>query len=294
MATPIELPLPGGSAGAEVRVHPLLVAEAPVPPLYFKRTRSPAGIVRGLTGKREVLPIPAFLVEHPTAGAFMVDAGVNPIVAERGMRADLGPIGGTILGVRMQPGWGAGDRIKALGFDPLAIDLVVMTHLHFDHAGGSHQFPNATFLVHQPEWDDEPGLTKGSYAQHRDAVSDWRTFTLPEAPWEGFTRTADLFGDGSVRLLSTPGHTAGHVSLALRLRGGRDALLVADAAYARRSLDARDVPLVCPDVRTYLRSLDELRAHVAAHPETLVVCGHDPWEWPSAVRQLEAEPDDHQ
>jgi glyoxylase-like metal-dependent hydrolase (beta-lactamase superfamily II) len=163
-----------------------------------------------------------------------------------------------------------------------------MTHLHFDHAGGTAQFPDATFVVSRPEWDDPPSTLKGTYAHHRDQVDDWRTYELPEQPWEQFSRTVDLFGDGSVRLVATPGHTPGHVSVALRLAGGRTCLLVADAAYARRSLDDRDVPLICPDVKAYLRSLDELRAYAAAHPDALVVCGHDPWEWPSAVRELEA------
>jgi glyoxylase-like metal-dependent hydrolase (beta-lactamase superfamily II) len=72
------------------------------------------------------------------------------------------------------------------------------------------------------------------------------------------------------------GHTPGHVSVLLRLEGGRSCLLTVDAAYARRTIDDRLVPLLCPDVPAYLRSLDELRAYVAAEPEAIVVCGHDP------------------
>ena len=124
-ATPLDLPLPGGSEGAGVRVHPLLVAEGPVPPQYFRRPDGPASQLRGLAGglttrkdRWPVMPIPAFLVEHPTAGPFMVDTGLAPIVAERGMRADVGRVGGTILNLRMQRGQATGDQLRRLGVEP--------------------------------------------------------------------------------------------------------------------------------------------------------------------------------
>jgi glyoxylase-like metal-dependent hydrolase (beta-lactamase superfamily II) len=216
----------------------------------------------------------------------MVDTGIAPIVAEQGMQADLGPVGGRILNVRMRRGMAAGDQVRGLGFEPAQIGLVVMTHLHFDHLGGAAQFPDATFVVSEPELGDPPSVMKGTYKHHRELVSDWRTYDLAPGEWEGFSRTLDLFGDGSVRIVSTPGHTRGHVSIALRLEGGRRCLLVGDAAYARRSLDNREVPLICPDVHGYLRSLDELAAWVGAHPDAVVVCGHDPWEWPKVSEEL--------
>ena len=292
-SVPLDLPLAGGSDGSGVRVHPLRIAEGPAPPSYFSRPSGPASTLRGIASgvttprsKWPVMPIPAFLVEHPTAGPFMVDTGVAPIVAEQGMQADLGPVGGRILNLRMERGWAAGDQIRELGFEPAQIELVVMTHLHFDHLGGAGQFPSAMFVVNEDEHRDAPSVMKGTYKHHRELVRDWRTYELPRAEWEGFSRTLDLFGDGSVRLVSTPGHTPGHVSIVLRLEGGRECLLVGDAAYARRSLDNREVPLICPDVHAYLRSLDELSAWVEAHPDAIVVCGHDPWEWPAVSEEL--------
>jgi glyoxylase-like metal-dependent hydrolase (beta-lactamase superfamily II) len=275
-------PLPGGSDGATVRVHPLICAEAKAPAVYFARpgggplgTATAVATALAQRSRWLTLPLPAFLVEHPTAGAFMIDTGPSEKMVD-GLQADLGRVGGTLLGGTMRPGQAAGDQVRALGHDPAAIELVVMTHLHYDHLGGSAQFPAAEFVATKAELDDPPSSRKGTYAHHRDAVSRWRAIHGAGEPHGVFSRTWDLFGDGSVRLVSTPGHTPGHLSVLLRLTGGRSCLLAVDAAYARRTIDERLVPLLCPDVKAYLRSLDELRAYVAAEPEAIVVCGHDP------------------
>ena len=285
--TPFDGPLPGGSDGAEVRVHPLLCAQTKAPPQYFSRPAGPLGVQRAVAqavvtprSRHLTLPLPAFLVEHPTAGPFMIDTGPSERFADD-PAADLGRLGGALLGGGMGPGQAAGDQVRALGFDPAAIELVVMSHLHFDHLGGSRQFPAAEFLVTREEHEDPPGALKGTYGHHRAPVSRWRLVDGEGKPHGAFSRTWDLFGDGSVRLVSTPGHSPGHLSVLLRLAGGRPCLLTVDAAYARRSIDERLVPLICPDVSTYLRSLDELRAYVAGEPGAIVVCGHDPERWAS-------------
>ncbi|HEV7807696.1 MAG TPA: MBL fold metallo-hydrolase [Solirubrobacteraceae bacterium] len=111
---------------------------------------------------------------------------------------------------------------------------------------------------------------------------DWRTIddAGPAARAHGaFERTVDLFGDGSVRLLSTPGHTLGHQSLLLAL-DGRELLLTADAAYTRRTIDEELVPIFFRDERLYVRSLAQLREHVQANPRAPVICGHDARRWP--------------
>jgi glyoxylase-like metal-dependent hydrolase (beta-lactamase superfamily II) len=91
----------------------------------------------------------------------------------------------------------------------------------------------------------------------------------------------DLFGDGSVRLVSTPGHTLGHQSVVLRLEG-RDALLTGDAAYLRRTIDEDEGvdPLLMHDEHLYRRSLKEIKRFVEREPEALVITGHDRETWP--------------
>ena len=132
--------------------------------------------------------------------------------------------------IHMEDGWAVTDRLVGLGLDPLGIELVVLTHMHNDHVGAVAQLPRATFVVDGREWDaaDDQGFLHGYRHQLYDYDYDWRALDFAAANVDSFAsfgRTIDLFGDGSVRLLSTPGHTRGHMSVLLRLRSGRELLL---------------------------------------------------------------------
>jgi len=284
----LELPLPGGHDGATVRLHPLLCAEMKAPPGYWERPPGPAAEVRELLLKRRsgwiTLPIPAFLVEHPTAGAILIDTGLHGSVAHD-PSASLGKLGGRLLAPRMTADQAVPVQIAARGVMPEDVAIVVMTHLHFDHASGISQFPEPTFVVARQEWDSasESGLTHGYFPRQFDHAFQWRTIDFERDQtvdsFATFARTVDLLGDGSIRLAFTPGHSAGHCSVLLRL-AGREVLLTGDAAYAQKNIDNRSVPLVCPDEHLYLRSLDEIRRFTEQTPGALVICGHDPWAWP--------------
>jgi N-acyl homoserine lactone hydrolase len=272
-AIPTEaLPLPGGREGAGVRVHPLRTANMLAPPAFLQRPGGPGGLLRGLgihipRSRWITLPIPSFLVEHPQAGPFLVDTGLHASVAADPAE-NLGRVAKALYSIEMAPDDAAPAQVRARGVDPDAIELVVMTHLHYDHASGATQFPHATFLVERREWEaaSRGGLLQGYHRPHLDPALRWRAIDVGDE--------ADLFGDGSVRLLHTPGHTPGHLSLLLRLAGGEQLLLTADAAYAQSTLDERLVPLFVDDQGAYLASLDRLIA--LSGEADHVVCGHDP------------------
>jgi glyoxylase-like metal-dependent hydrolase (beta-lactamase superfamily II) len=239
----------------------------------------------GLTTKRERwnwVPVPVFLVEHPTVGRILIDTGFHATV-EGDPRTSLGRRQAWILPARMGRDESAPGRLRALGIEPSEIDVVVITHLHNDHASGIAQFPDATFVVDETEWRAgcKGGFAQGYRREHYDRPLDWRTVDYGDGAAHGaFERTLDLFGDGSVRLLSTPGHTLGHQSLLLAL-DGRELLLTADAAYTRRTIDEDLVPLFYEDEKLYLRSLAQIREHVRdAADGDVVICGHDAERWP--------------
>ena len=266
------LPLDGGSDGAGVRVHPLRTANMLSPPALLQRPSGPVWLLRGLglhipRSRWLTLPIPCFLIEHPQAGPFLVDTGLHASVAADPAE-NLGKLAKAVYSIDMDAADAAPEQIRARGVDPDAIELVLMTHLHYDHASGATQFPGATFLVERREWEAAAGggFLQGYHRPHFDPALRWRAIDVE--------RESDLFGDGSVRLLHTPGHTRGHLSLLLRLESGARLLLTADAAYAQRTLDERLLSLFVDDDDAYLASLDRVIA--LSREADHVVCGHDP------------------
>jgi len=270
-----------------VRVHPLRCGEILLPPRALDRPSGALSQLRGMgvtTPRRRWswVPVPVFLVEHPTAGRILIDTGFHASVAGD-PRASLGRRQAWVLPARLGDDESAPARLRALGIEPEDVGVVVMTHLHNDHASGATQFPGATFVVDGAEWDAacKGGFAEGYRHEHFDQPLDWRSVDYAGAgPHGAFERTLDLFGDGSLRLLATPGHTAGHQSILLALEDG-ELLLTADAAYTRRALEEDLLPIfVFAGADRYKRSMAQIRDHVARSPQGIVICGHDAERWP--------------
>jgi N-acyl homoserine lactone hydrolase len=294
---PAELPLPGGRPGATVRLRPLLTGRVRVPEAWLLREEGRMAWRKafGLGVARDQLvdaPVPCFLVEHPGAGRILIDTGFHASVAVK-PRANLGRV--VLLTVFkevvMEPEQAAPAQLRGLNIEPSQVRVVVMTHLHHDHASAISEFPDATFLVSRAEWD---AATRGSQRQgylrrQFDHAFDYRLldFDGPDAAsFSGFARSFDLFGDGSVRAVYTPGHTAGHISVVLRLRR-REVLVAGDAMYLRRTLAEMRLPHRTVDDHVFLRSLREIRQYAKETPDALIVPGHD-WElWQGLERSYD-------
>jgi N-acyl homoserine lactone hydrolase len=281
-----ELPLPGGRDGATVRVHPLLCGRCLGPRAWFLREEGRLAALHALgvgpgSGDRLEVPVVAFLVEHPGAGPFLVDTGLHPSVAVD-PKQNFGRLNARFFsGLEMYAA--VPDQLRERGVDPGAVGFVVMTHLHPDHASGISEFPNATFVVSAAEWAaaSDQGQLHGYVARQFDHGFDWRTldFDSPDADsFATFGRAFDLFGDGSVHLAFTPGHTLGHLSVVLRLRD-REILLAGDAIYNMETLRSGHLPYRMEDEHLFTRSLHEIQLYAKETPDALVVPGHDMEHW---------------
>ncbi len=262
---------------ASVRVHPLMTARMKAMPAFYERPGGPKplALARGMglhipRSRWSWVPIPAFCVEHPSAGPILVDTGLHAQVATD-VGAALGRAAKIAFTIDMRPEWAAPAQLRARGIDPEAVGTIVMTHLHYDHASGLSQFPDATVMVDERERE---AARKGSIL---DGYIE-RLHTTPGQRWEtlpGDEPEIDLLGDGTIRLVSTPGHTPGHRSVLLRLGARRELLLTGDAAYARRTVEEGLVPLLTWDDDAYRQSLAWVADWVAAHPRATYVPGHD-------------------
>jgi glyoxylase-like metal-dependent hydrolase (beta-lactamase superfamily II) len=126
------------------------------------------------------------------------------------------------------------------------------------------------------------GSRRGYHTRQFDHAFDWRALDYtkdPVASFAGFAQSFDLFGDGSVRLVSTPGHTAGHQSVILRTGTG-EVLVLGDAAYTERELRGEATPLIMHDEHLHRRSLTDVRRYLEQTPQAVVIPGHDSALWP--------------
>lgn len=285
---PAQLPLPGGREGATVRLRPLLCARMIAPPGMMHRTEGRLAPLRALgVGVAQddwpELPVQAFLVEHPGAGLVLVDTGFHASVAVD-PRQGMGRLGGLIFkDLRMDSEQALPAQLRGLGFDPGDVGVVALTHLHADHASGIAQFPDATFVVSSAEWEAaaDSRTTDGYIKRQFDHAFDYRLLDFESDAadsYSTFGRSYDLFGDGSVRMVFTPGHSPGHCSVVLRLQD-REALLTSDAAYTRQTLSDSAMPFRMDDEHRFRRSLREIQRYVEQTPDALVVPGHDMAAW---------------
>ncbi|HEX3862955.1 MAG TPA: N-acyl homoserine lactonase family protein [Stellaceae bacterium] len=213
---------------------------------------------------RARLPIPAFLIEHPN-GTAVFDTGMHPD-CQHDPRARLGDRMAGLFDFDYSAGEDIASRLAALDRDPANIDLIINSHFHFDHAGGNALVPNATLLVQRREWDAGMDLD----AAARSGFNP-RDFDLGHKV-RLIDGEHDVFGDGSVVCLPTPGHTPGHQSLRLRLPGG-DTVLAGDSCYFCRTLRERRLPRFMHDREQMLASLDKLAAFEKAGAR--IIFGHD-------------------
>lgn len=205
------------------------------------------------------VPVPAYLIDHPD-GRVLFDAGLG----ERFRRPTGTPVHGW---VDLESDAYVDARLRALEVDPGDIRYVVNSHLHSDHAGGNASMPNATVVVQREEWAF--AHTSDDFAYQVDEFDTGQEMMLIDGHF-------DLFGDGSLQLIPTPGHTPGHQSALVRTLTG-DVVLTGDACNLRKSMDEMRLPDHAHDEELYRQSLRTLRTLRALRDQgATVFYGHDP------------------
>ena len=291
---PLHEPLAGGTQGATVIVEPIIAGHVNWP---LPMMESPGGrfltlrLLRTMmTGKPPLLvPCPAFLIRHPSAGSILVDTGLHPSISAD-PRENFGNLAARIAKPQVGPSEDVASQLRARGIEAGQVAVVVMTHLHIDHSSAISEFPQSTFIVTETEWvaattDRRPAL-RGYHPAHYDYAFDYRTIDFNRggiSSYATFGRTFDLFGDGSIRLAYTPGHSAGHQCVIARL-AQRDFVIGGDAFYTYRQLEGgAPLPPRPVDQHNFRRSLQELRLFRREFPHAIITPGHDP----SFYEQLE-------
>ena len=203
------------------------------------------------------LPVPAYLIET-AEHRILVDTGLHPAaIADPQAYYGSSPAL-SVFTLEQQIG-------LAEQTDLSTLTMVILTHLHFDHAGGLDLIPQSVPLVIQrAEWSaahDAAAIQRNAFLA-RDYAGTERPLVLADGDH-------DLLGDGSIELLLTPGHTPGHQSVRIG-----ELVIGGDVAHFAGGLEDRRFPMFAHDHREQGRSADRLRD--LRDGGATVLPGHDP------------------
>ncbi len=162
------------------------------------------------------------------------------------------------------------DQLAQLKLTPDNIKYVGISHNHGDHTGQVASFPKATLLIGKGDWDaisaptPKPGVNFAPFTH----------WTKGGGKVEPLPADKDVFGDGSVVILQTPGHTPGHQSLLVRLKQKGPVLLTGDLTHFHENYDTGGVPTFNFDRSQTVASLDRFK-RIAANLKATVIIQHD-------------------
>jgi glyoxylase-like metal-dependent hydrolase (beta-lactamase superfamily II) len=151
-------------------------------------------------------------------------------------------------------------QLEALGVKPSDIKFVAVSHTHPDHIGNVEMFPQAMLYVQKAEYD-WPGANNAPRFK-------------PEHPVTKLEGDRDIFGDGSVTILSTPGHTPGHQSLLVKLPKTGALVLSGDAMHFKSNWENRGVPIGNTGQEQTKTSMEKIAGIMAKEKATLWI-NHD-------------------
>ncbi len=159
-------------------------------------------------------------------------------------------------------------QLTALGLTAADIDFISLSHSHFDHTGNAGRYASANFIVHEDE---------RAFMFREAARAETSVFTnysaLENAQTTTFTGSYDVFGDGTVKIIETQGHTPGHTVLQLDLENAGILLLTGDLYHLNEARELRTVPVFNTDEAETLRSMDKFEA-LAQDTKARVIIQH--------------------
>lgn len=223
----------------------------------------------------EWLPIYAWVIEH-SEGIIVVDTGDTHKTTVNGYLPKWHPYYAFAVEFDIKPEDEIGPKLLELGINPgKDVSKVILTHLHTDHAGGLHHFPNSKILMERDEFKVASGISGilAGYLPHR--WPKWlnpELFTLSDSAYKGFSKSLPVTEDKKVMIIGTPGHVKNHISVIVETDGVHY-FLAGDASYNQENMFR-----LIPDgigTKDSIATLEKIKSFVQTYP-TLYLPTHDP------------------
>ena len=252
-------PAVGNAAASDIRLYALDCGHATFKDMaMFSDTNE-------YDGQSGEVADPCFLIRHPK-GILLWDTGLGDKFAANKAGVDLGP------GVHLTVPLTLLSQLQSLGLKPQDVTYVSFSHLHFDHTGNANEFPDSTWILSKRELSaalSQPtpeGMNPETFSSYR---------TVNKRMIDG---DYDVFGDGTVRILLAPGHTAGHQVLKVQLPKNGVVILSGDLYHLRSNREFKRVPLANLSRADTLASMDRIET-IVKNTNARVIVQHDPQDF---------------
>jgi N-acyl homoserine lactone hydrolase len=203
------------------------------------------------------IPVSMWIIDHPK-GLIVFDTGNNVAITDGNCKNYWAAGNCDFLKPNQTKATTIDGWLKKLGYTTDQVKVVVTSHSHLDHIGNIEMFPKAIHVIQKKElyqaWFPEKfqgRTTPGTFVMAD--IDNAREFNYLELEGD-----YDLFGDGSVLILSTPGHTLGHQSMKVKLASGKSMIMSQDAIWMQENLDGYPAGLNY-SVQDYTKSVNRLK-----------------------------------
>ncbi len=171
-------------------------------------------LMRGRGGPVDRIPMVGYVIEHDE-GHIVIDSGAQSAVVQRMFSM---PAVRRFFAAKCEPDDEIGPQMRKRGLRPEDVRWVTPTHVDADHAGGVGHFPNAQVLVHRTEWERRNTVAYRWRCQPKTWPASVvpKLYDLADEPYGPFDRSLPLTDSGDIFALPTPGHSHGHVAIAVR------------------------------------------------------------------------------
>lgn len=203
---------------------------------------------------RAIMPVSCYLIRH----------GDDLVLFDAGLTDDLAGKTHRDTDQTISMGKTIAAQLKEIGIDPAKVGTLVISHYHGDHTGQANVVANARLLM---------GAGDVAYIAGREDKGPLKPWIEGQRPVEQVSADRDLFGDGTVRLLYTPGHTPGHLALLVKLPT-KAFILTGDFVHFRDQLSSLDPPGNHVD-KVRGKAEIERMTKLAADENATIVVGHE-------------------
>lgn len=226
-----------------------------------------------IKNSKQYVPVMSYLVRHPKRGDILIDTGFDESFAKSG-HGNFGCMGRFFNFARQTPGKDIASQLKQLN---AKLTAVYFTHMHVDHTSGAPALPrDIPYYAGKGTLADSYADIFGLCMNHLDGIENIQEIDFAAAPLiAGVGHVFDIFGDGSVWAIHTPGHSTGHMSFVVNTKTGPK-LITGDASHTGFGFKNNIAPGKTQDRSQSRESLNALRSLAERHKQMQVYFGHDP------------------